>query len=84
MQVFQGLETGPAGVKVDKSENDDVSVPEASRGRGRAEAEAVLVVVNGVSAAMGGIYAGTHSVAVAVAAGCAGVTAAALLARRKN
>jgi hypothetical protein len=84
MQVFPGLEIGTTGVKVDKSENDDVSVPEALRHGGRAEAEAVLAVVNGVVVAVAGTYAGTHSVAVTLAAGCAGVTAAALVTWRKN
>jgi hypothetical protein len=82
MQVFQDLEIGTAGVKVDKS--DEVSVPEASRRRSRLDVESVLLVVNGVVAAIGGTYASTHSVAVTVAAGCAGVTAAALVVRRKN
>jgi len=84
MEVLQELGIGTAGVKVDKSDSDDVSVPEASRPRSRPDAGAVLLVVNGVVVAIGGAYASTHSVIVTVAAACAGVAVAALVVGKKN
>jgi hypothetical protein len=73
-----------AGAKVDEDDVKDVSVPEDSGRRSRPDAGTVLLVVNSVIAAIGGSYAGTHSVAVTIMAGCAGVATAALVAWRKS
>jgi hypothetical protein len=71
-------------VKVDKDYVKCASVPEDSGRHGRPDAGTVLLVVNSVIAALDGSYAGTHSVAVTVIAGCAGVATAALIFWRKS
>jgi hypothetical protein len=43
----------------------------------------VVLAVNGVIASVGGAYASTHSLAVTVVAGCAGLGCAALFAWQK-
>jgi hypothetical protein len=40
----------------------------------------IALAVNGVIAAVGGTYASTHSIAVTVVAGCAGLVCAAVIA----
>jgi hypothetical protein len=72
-------EERPTGVTVDNDKARDVPVPVASGQPGGSDAGLVLLLVNGVIAAVGGSYAGTHSVIVTVVAGCAGVVTAALV-----
>ncbi len=81
---MQDRETRTVGSKVDKDDLKDVSVPEDSGTRNRPDAGTVLLVVNGVIAAIGGSYAGTHSVAVTVMAGCAGVATATLIVWKRS
>lgn len=71
-------------MKVDKDCVKCASASEDSDRHGRPDAGTMVLVVNGVIAALGGSYAGTHSVAVTVMAGCAGVSTAALIFRRKS
>lgn len=71
------------GVKVDKDDVECVSKPQGSGRRGGPDSGSVLLAINGVIAAIGGSYDGTHSVVVTVMAGCAGVATAALVVWRK-
>jgi hypothetical protein len=52
-------------------------------GPGRPDPGRTVLAVNGVIAAVGGTYASTHSLAVTVVAGCAGLVCAALVAWKK-
>jgi hypothetical protein len=63
---------------MDNEEVRDIPAPRRSGGTGRPDAGTVLLIVNTVIAAVGASYAGTHSVAITVTAGCAGVATAAL------
>jgi hypothetical protein len=49
----------------------------------RPDPRKTVLAINGVIAAVGGTYASTHSIAVTVLAGCAGLVCTALIAWRK-
>jgi hypothetical protein len=84
-QAFPDLpgETAEAIVDMDDDEVTKVQVPASSARSGRQDPGTVLLVVNGVIAGVGGSYAGTHSVAVTIMAGCAGLVTAALIVWKK-
>jgi hypothetical protein len=52
-------------------------------GPGRSDPGKAVLAFNGVIAAVGGTYASTHSLAVTVVAGCAGLACAVLVVWKK-
>jgi hypothetical protein len=69
---------------VGKDEGKDVSTSEGAGRRTAPDAGTLVLVFSGVVTAIGGSYAGTHSVAVTLMAGCAGVAITALTVWRKG
>lgn len=64
-------------------DHDDMAGTHGPAGPGRPDPGKVVLAANGVIAAVGGTYASTHSLAVTVVAGCAGLACAVLVAWKK-
>jgi hypothetical protein len=64
-------------------DHDNITDTNGPPGPGRPDPGRVVLAANGVIAAVGGTYASTHSLAVTVLAGFAGLVCAALVAWKK-
>ena len=64
-------------------DDDNMTGTRGSAGSGRPDPGRAVLAFNGVIAAVGGTYASTHSLAVTVVAGCAGLACAVLVAWKK-
>jgi hypothetical protein len=64
-------------------DHDKVAGTSGPDGPGRPDPGKAVLAFNGVVATVGGTYASTHSLAVTVVAGCAGLICAVLVAWKK-
>lgn len=64
-------------------DHDNMAGTNGSSGPGRPDPGKAVLAFNGVVATVGGTYASTHSLAVTVVAGCAGLACAVLVAWKR-